>query len=76
MKSYKFISSMKNLPQVDLFPIFWSDGGGDIDEDNAIKFREKLQNSVVMVNVLTIAAMVLGSLVIIIGLVLPCIVKK
>ena len=47
MKSYKFISSMKNLPQVDLFPIFWSDGGGDIDEDNAIKFREKLKNSVV-----------------------------
>ena len=67
---------MKNLPQVDLFPIFWSDTGGDINEDDAIKFKEKMQKSIGIVNGLTIAAIVLGSLVIIIGLVLPCIVKK
>ena len=76
MKSYKFISSMKNLPRVDLFPILWADEGADLDEDNANKLIDALQKPINIVNGSTIAAMVLGGLLIIIGIVLPCFVKK
>ena len=75
MKPYKHISFMKNLPRVDLFPILWADEGADLDEDNANKLKDALQKPINIVNGSTIAAMVLGGILIIIGLVVPCTIK-
>ena len=39
MEKYRHFTAMKNLPDVDLFPILWADEGADMDESSETKFK-------------------------------------